>query len=91
MPIQFHPIPTATARAYQSGGLDANGQRPEHHISDGNGNPCRHCLKMIPKGAEMLAHRPFPTAQPYAEIGPIFLCADLCAAGGGVDLPEGLD
>lgn len=93
MPIQFHPIPTATARAYQSGGLDANGQLPEHHISDGDGNPCRHCLKMIPKGAGMLvlAHRPFPSAQPYAEIGPIFLCADPCAAGGGDDLPEILD
>lgn len=89
MPMQFQPIPTAEVRAYQSGGLDANGQPPEHHISDGDGNPCRHCLTMIPKGAEMmvLAHRPFPSAQPYAEIGPIFLCATPCVAGGGADLP----
>lgn len=87
MPIQFQPIPNA--RAYQLGGLDANGQPPEHHISDGDGNPCRHCLTMIPKGAGMLvlAHRPFPAAQPYAEIGPIFLCADPCRAGGGAELP----
>lgn len=93
MPLQFHPIPTEVVRAYQSGGRDANGQMPEHHISDGDGNPCRHCLQMIPKGAGMLvlAHRPFPAAQPYAEIGPIFLCADLCAAGGGGDLPKILD
>lgn len=93
MPLQFHPIPTDIVRAYQSGGLDANGQPPERHISDGDGNPCRHCLTMIPKGAGMLvlAHRPFPTAQPYAEVGPIFLCADPCAAGGGDDLPEILD
>jgi hypothetical protein len=27
----------------------------------------------------ILAHRPFPEPQPYAEIGPIFLHADACA------------
>ena len=88
--IRFTAIPTATARAYQAGGPDANGQHPERHISDGTGNPCRHCLQMIPKGAGMLilAHRPFPAPQPYAELGPIFLCADACAAGGGSDIPE---
>jgi hypothetical protein len=36
----------------------------------------------------VLAHRPFPAAQPYAETGPIFLCADACEAGGGVAIPE---
>lgn len=90
MQIRFSPIPTEIVRAYQSGGLDANGQPPERHVSDGDGNPCRHCLKMIPKGAEMLvlAHRPFPAPQPYAELGPIFLCAAPCAAGGGSKPPE---
>jgi Protein of unknown function (DUF1203) len=45
---------------------------------------------MIPEGAGMLvlAHRPFPAPQPYAEVGPIFLCADACEAGGGEVLPE---
>lgn len=87
--IRFTPIPTDILRAYQSGAPDANGQVPERHISDGAGNPCRHCLGMIPKGAGMLvlAHRPFPAPQPYAEIGPIFLCAEPCTAGGGLDLP----
>ena len=90
MTIQFSPIRTDIVRAYQAGGSDANGQVPERQISDGGGNPCRHCLKMIPAGAEMLvlAHRPFPVPQPYAELGPIFLCADPCEAGGGVDPPE---
>jgi len=93
MPLMFQPIPTAEVRAYQAGGLDANNQPPERHISDGAGNPCRHCLNMIPKGAGMLvlAHRPFPAAQPYAEIGPIFLCAEACKAGGGAELPAILD
>jgi hypothetical protein len=87
--IRFTPIPTATVRAYQAGGPDANGQAPERGISDGGGNPCRHCMAMIPKGAAMLilAHRPFPEPQPYAELGPIFLCAEACEAGGGGNIP----
>lgn len=78
MPLAFTPIPTETVRRYQAGGPDANGQTPERAVSDGDGNPCRHCLRMIPVGAGMLilAHRPFPAPQPYAELGPIFLCAD---------------
>jgi hypothetical protein len=87
--MQFAAIATEVVRQYQAGGADANGQVPERQVSDGGGNPCRHCLKMIRKGADMLvlAHRPFPAPQPYAEVGPIFLCADACAAGGGSDLP----
>lgn len=90
MTIRFTPIPTDLVRAYQSGAPDANGQPPERQISEGAGNPCRHCLQMIPEGAAMLvlAHRPFPAPQPYAELGPIFLCADPCEAGGGDALPD---
>lgn len=78
MSIRFTPMPTATARAYQAGGPDANGQTPERAVSTGPGHPCRHCLHNIDEGAELLilAHRPFPAPQPYAELGPIFLCAD---------------
>ncbi len=92
MIMHFHAIPTDIVRAYQSGSPDANGQQPERKTSDGDGNPCRHCLKMIPKGAGMLvlAHRPFPAPQPYAEIGPIFLCAEECVVGGGLALPDAL-
>jgi Protein of unknown function (DUF1203) len=88
--MRFVAIPTEIVRAYQRGGPDANGQVPERKLSDGGGNPCRHCLRMIPEGAEMLvlAHRPFPAPQPYAELGPIFLCADECPAGGGEAVPE---
>jgi hypothetical protein len=82
MPILFTPIPTETARRYQAGGEDANGQHPERTLSDGDGNPCRHCLRFIPKGRGMLilSHRPFPAPQPYAELGPVFLCAEHCDA-----------
>lgn len=87
--MRFVAISTKVVRVLQAGGPDANGQLPERKLSDGGGNPCRHCLKLIPEGAGMLvlAHRPFPAPQPYAEVGPIFLCAEPCEAGGGEDLP----
>jgi hypothetical protein len=89
----FTAIPTDIVRAYRAGGPDANGQVPERHVSNGDGNWCRHCLGRIATGQEMLvlAHRPFPSPQPYAEVGPIFLCADDCAAWAGQGLPAILD
>lgn len=89
MPI-FTALPTHIATAYRAGGPDAFGNPPERKISDGAGTPCRHCLSNIPKGAEMLvlAHKPFDGTHPYAEVGPIFLCADNCSRGEGTDLPE---
>ena len=88
--LKFMPIPTESVRALQAGGVDSYGLLPERRVSDGGGNHCRHCLRMIPDGAGMLvlAHRPFGTVQPYAETGPIFLCADACEAGGGAEVPE---
>lgn len=78
--IRFVSMPTEQARAYWAGGADANGQVPERHISDGDGVPCRHCLRGVAEGEPylILAYRPFPEAQPYAEIGPIFLHAEPC-------------
>jgi hypothetical protein len=80
MPIRFVAMPTDLARAYQSGALDAYAMTPEERISDGAGVPCRHCLQMVAAGKPYLvmAYRPFPTLQPYAETGPIFLCAEAC-------------
>jgi Protein of unknown function (DUF1203) len=87
--MRYLAIPTEMARHYQAGGADANGQVPERVVAEGSGNPCRHCLKMVTEGAGMLilAHRPFPAPQPYAETGPIFLCAEFCQQGGGEALP----
>ncbi|WP_147111734.1 DUF1203 domain-containing protein [Tateyamaria sp. syn59] len=85
----FSALPTDVVEAYRAGAPDAFGNPPERHISNGSGNPCRHCLRNVPKGAEMLvlAHKPFEGTHPYAEVGPIFLCADPCPRGGGDDLP----
>ena len=88
--MQYIALPTETVRALQSGAPDANGLMPERHISNGSANPCRHCLRDIPKGAEMLilSYRPFDDLHPYAETGPIFLCADACAQGGWHQVPD---
>jgi Protein of unknown function (DUF1203) len=87
--MQFVPIPTDEVRRYRAGGLDANGQPPERHVTPSEGYPCRHCLQLIGKGKPVLilAHRPFTRVQPYAEVGPIFLCGEECEAGGGAALP----
>lgn len=78
MTLAFHALPAETVAAIRAGGPDAYGAPAERIVSDGGGNPCRACLDDVPAGAEMLilAHRPFPALQPYAETGPIFLCGD---------------
>ena len=85
----FQALPTDIVRAYREGAPDANGMPTERAVSPGGAYPCRHCLQFIPKGREMLvlAHRPFGHAQPYAESGPIFLCADECARWEGSGVP----
>ncbi len=80
MPIRYEALSTDLVRALQAGALDANGHAPERRVSDGAGNPCRHCLTDIAAGEPMLvlAHRPFSSVQPYSEQGPIFLHAEPC-------------
>jgi hypothetical protein len=91
MPVTFEALPTEAVRALQNDGVDAYGRRPERKISDGGGVPCRHCMKNVAAGEPylVLAYRPFPELQPYAETGPIFLHADACErAAASEELPE---
>lgn len=92
MTLRYFAIESATATALRAGGADANGQPPERVLSDGKGNPCRHCLGFVPQGQEMLiaAYRPFEQLHPYAETGPIFLCADPCPRHEGAEPPPSL-
>lgn len=78
--IRFHAVPTKDAENLWGGGADAYGNRPDTMVSDGPGHPCRHCLQNIDEGESLyvLAYRPFPSLQPYAETGPIFLHATPC-------------
>lgn len=81
MKMKFIAMDSIKVQQLRNGGLDANCQPPERTISDGDGNPCRHCQRDIKAGKPMLvlSHRPFSKLQPYAETGPIFLCAEDCA------------
>ncbi|MDC1287697.1 DUF1203 domain-containing protein [Gammaproteobacteria bacterium] len=81
MSLKYIALATDQVKRLRSGEPDANGQCAEIAVSDGDGNPCRHCLNEIERGKSMLilAHRPFTAVQPYAELGPIFLCAEDCS------------
>ncbi|MEL6745603.1 MAG: DUF1203 domain-containing protein [Pseudomonadota bacterium] len=87
MSIRFSGMTTEEASALRAGGPDVNGQAATSAISDGEGIPCRHCLKLIPKGEPYLvfALRPFSTVQPYAEVGPAFICEAPCEAYSDTD------
>ncbi|OAE37585.1 DUF1203 domain-containing protein [Agrobacterium tumefaciens] len=77
--IVFTAMPAKEAEAFRAGAADAYGHTPEKVISSG-GIPCRHCLGQIDEGEPMLllAYRPFPSPQPYAETGPVFLHERAC-------------
>lgn len=88
--LRFLPLPSGKVHALRTGGQDAYNCSPEHARSNGQGNPCRHCLDYVAAGAGMLilAYRPFPVSQPYAETGPIFLCAANCQAWSSESAPR---
>lgn len=89
MTLTFLPYDADFVATVRAGGPDANGQPAEHAVSDGAGTPCRSCLDHVPEGKGMLilSARPFPAPQPYAEQGPIFLCAESCTPWAGAGLP----
>ena len=89
MTLYFEALNPEFVAQIRAGGPDANGQPAERAVSNGQGTPCRSCLQNVPQGQIylILAARPFPSAQPYAETGPIFLCADDCVPWSGPGLP----
>lgn len=89
MQLKFAAYDQDFVDAVRAGGPDANGQPAEQAVSAGSGTPCRSCLRNVPAGAGMLilAARPFPALQPYAELGPIFLCAEACMPFQGEETP----
>ncbi|MCZ4092857.1 DUF1203 domain-containing protein [Sinorhizobium psoraleae] len=89
MALRYIPMPDDDAERLRGNGPDAYGNPPERRISDGTGVPCRHCLRNVDRGQPylVLAYRPFPSVQAYAETGPIFLHADECPAHDRNSLP----
>jgi hypothetical protein len=89
MKLRIQGIPTAEVEKLRTGSPDANGQPAQVRIAEGTSNPCRHCLGLIAPGDELLVlgYRPFASAQPYAETGPIFLHRAPCTRYDGSALP----
>ncbi len=89
MQLLVQGLPTDHAQALWAGGPDAHGQPPLQRTAQGGANPCRHCLGLIADGEPklVLSYRPFDTAHPYAESGPIFLHARACAPYRSQQLP----
>ncbi|MEZ4331608.1 MAG: DUF1203 domain-containing protein [Myxococcota bacterium] len=90
MRLFIRGIPTDEFERLRAGGPDAHGLPPLLRRAEGAANPCRHCLDLIRQGEPklVLAHRPFPRPQPYAECGPIFLHATPCRRYEREALPE---
>jgi Protein of unknown function (DUF1203) len=90
MNLSIRGIRSDYVAAIRDGGPDAHGQAALHRTARGTGNPCRHCLSLITEGEDklILAYRPFDQAQPYAEVGPIFLHRAKCERYDGDTLPE---
>lgn len=90
MALRVRGIPTEEFERLRAGGVDANGQPPVVMKSEGGANPCRHCLGLIADGEQklVLSYRPFDSAQPYAETGPIFLHQSACTRYESAELPR---
>lgn len=89
MKLRIQGISTTECEQIWRGGADAHGQAALLRTAEGQANPCRHCLQLIQEGDRklVLAHRPFPGPQPYAETGPIFLHATPCIRYDSTELP----
>jgi hypothetical protein len=93
MELAVRGIPSEDVHRLRNGCRDANDQAPLVLIAEGLANPCRHCLGLIAPGDEklVLAYRPFAAAQPYAEVGPIFLHRAPCERYEADALPSWFD
>lgn len=60
-------------------------------VADDGGVPLRCCLREGRPGEHvaLIAHRPFTTTGPYAEVGPVFVHADPCDGWSGAGYPAG--
>ena len=89
MNITYNALNVEHIEAIRAGGPDAYGAPAERFVYDAPGKPCRSCLDDVPVGEEALLYalRPFPAPQPYAETGPVFLCADCDARAPSAEQP----
>lgn len=84
-------IATADAERFRASGRDDYGRAVIRRVATGQGEPCRHCLRLAAAGEEILLlsyHLPRPLGV-YWTPSPIFLHAGACERYAGADaLPE---
>ncbi len=75
------PLSPDIAAAARRSRVDLFGNRLSG-FSDGEPHQCRVCLQLSKPDERviLIAHRPFTSAQPYAETGPIFIHERECAS-----------
>ena len=68
------PLPSDVARLARESRRDEFGNRLSV-LRDGERHQCRSCLALSQpdEGVILLSYQPFPSRQPYAEVGPIFI------------------
>jgi len=76
--FQIRPLDGAYADRIRASLLDDFGNQLK--TQTGVAAPCRSCLRITQPGEPVIvfAHRPFMTAGPYAESGPVFIHATPC-------------
>lgn len=81
MRFQIRPIAPSLLAGIRSAGRDKFGNPFEPFVNeDPDGAPLRCCLREARVGERiaLIAHRPFATGGPYAEVGPVFVHAEAC-------------
>jgi hypothetical protein len=85
------PIDTASAERFRRTGIDDGGNPVIRRVASGQGEPCRHCLRLAKAGEKLLLlswHLPRPLGV-YWTPSPIFLHEDACPAFDEADrIPE---
>ncbi len=78
--FRVSPLPPDIVRQARRSRTDAFGNDLVERRDDDR-HQCRSCLRLTEPGEPYLAlaHRPFPTAHPFAETGPIYVHARACA------------
>ena len=79
--LRVRPLDSDIAAQARETMVDRVGNALSVRMSEGQGAPCRHCLREVPEGQGMIliGHSPFTRPGPFREVGPIFICAEDCA------------
>jgi Protein of unknown function (DUF1203) len=85
--LAISALPEMDLERIRTNGTDDFGNLLVPRVDEAGGSPLRCCLEESRPGEliVLLAYRPFPSAGPYAEVGPVFCHATAC---GGYTTPR---